>query len=110
MQTPSAEHVLWRLLEFDLGDILGFIAPVCSGWLVQAVLNGRFRAPDAMRKRGGVALPEGTRRAGPLDSRRCVSLSCVDEDYVDAARLEDLEGRNPVDACGWRITTQPAIR
>ena len=40
VQTPSAEHVLWRLLEFSPNDGLGLIAPIRSDWIVQAVLNG----------------------------------------------------------------------
>ena len=40
VQTPSAEHVLWRLLEFSPDDGLGLIAPIRSDWIVQAVLNG----------------------------------------------------------------------
>ena len=40
VQTPSREHLLWRLFEFDPEDGLGFIAPVRSDWLVQAVFDG----------------------------------------------------------------------
>ena len=55
--TPSAEHVLWRLFEFNPDDGLGFIAPVPPDWLVQAVLNGdsmplmRCEKEDAWRYR-----------------------------------------------------------
>ena len=57
VHTPSAEHVLWRLLEFDPGDAPGLIAPVRSDCLVEAVLNGesvplmRCEEEDAWRYR-----------------------------------------------------------
>ena len=57
VQTPSAQHVLWRLLEFDPGDGVGLIAPVRSDWLVEAVLKGesvplmRCEEEDAWRYR-----------------------------------------------------------
>ena len=57
VQTPSAEHVLWRLLKFDPGAGLGLIAPVPLDWLVQAVLRGdsvplmRCEEKDAWRHR-----------------------------------------------------------
>lgn len=40
VMTPSQEHVLWRLVQFDPDTNLGFIAPVRSDWLIQAILNG----------------------------------------------------------------------
>ena len=55
--TPSREHVLWRLDQFDPDTGLGFIAPVRSDLLVQAVLNGdspplvRCEEEDAWRYR-----------------------------------------------------------
>ena len=56
-QTPSAQHVLWRLLEFDPSSGLGLIAPVPSDWLVEAILKGesvplmRCEEEDAWRYR-----------------------------------------------------------
>ncbi len=40
VKTPSEKHLLWRLLGFDPDEGLGFIAPICSDWLVQAVVDG----------------------------------------------------------------------
>lgn len=63
--TPSAEHVLWRVLEFDRSDDLGFIAPVRSDWLVPAVLNGDS-VPLMRCEEEDESLPERTRRDRPL--------------------------------------------
>ena len=57
VQTPSAQHLLWRLFDFKPEDGRGFIAPVRSDWLVQAVLDGdslplmRCEKKDAWRHR-----------------------------------------------------------
>ena len=48
---------MWRLVQFDPDTDLGFIAPVRSDWLVQAVRNGspppivRCEEEDAWRYR-----------------------------------------------------------
>ena len=39
VETPSGQHVLWRLFEFDARENRGFIAPIGSDVLVEAVLN-----------------------------------------------------------------------
>ena len=40
VETHFANHVLWRLLEFNPDNGLGSIAPVPSDWVVKAVLDG----------------------------------------------------------------------
>ena len=40
VKTPSGEHLLWSLFQFDPAEGSGFIGPVRSDQLVQAVRNG----------------------------------------------------------------------
>ena len=39
---PTERRVLWRLLDFDSSDRMGFIAPVQAETAIEAVMNGDF--------------------------------------------------------------------
>ena len=39
---PVENRVLWRLLEFDVSDRTGYIAPVQAEAVIEAVMNGHF--------------------------------------------------------------------
>lgn len=39
---PVEKKVLWRLLDFDAFDRMGYVAPVQAGAIIEAVMNGDF--------------------------------------------------------------------
>ena len=39
---PVEKRVLWRLLEFDAANRMGYIAPVQAEVVIEAVMNGDF--------------------------------------------------------------------
>ena len=39
---PVEKRVLWRLLEFDAGDKMGYIAPVQAQVVIESVMKGKF--------------------------------------------------------------------
>ena len=39
---PVEKRVLWRLLEFDAANRMGYIAPVQAEAVIEAVMNGDF--------------------------------------------------------------------